>query len=292
MAANSPKGGNELFSLNDNTNEQKNEVPKGNSRHKSHSYNSKSAVNNFRPRLEIEDDNCIQKKKKTGFRVSMKTYRTIKLVLIIAIPVVYFVYSGLLFFVFAGLAATIVLTNVKEKEFNKGLKKELRSSLPKGDSLLAILVIILSIVSILFSLSTSSQRKSMFQGFNETEIQETIKDFDFEFDKGDMIWREIKNQLRNLGNLSTGERVLFKEARRFGMMGGGMPPNGAEPPADMGSMPDMPEMKPPKDMSEIMDEIPFSILFSSILKSVNTGLVFLVAGVGAITLLKVRKIED
>ncbi len=250
---------------------------------------------NFRPRLEIEDDNCIQKKKKTGFRVSMKTYRRIKLALIIAIPVVYFVYSWLLFFVFAGLSATIVLTNVKEKEFNKGLKKELQSSLPKGDSLLAILVIIISIVSILFSLSTSSQRKSMFQGFNETEIQESIKDFDFEFDKGDMIWREIQNQFRNLGNLSTGERIFFQETRRFGMMGGGMPPDGAEPPADMGSMPDMPdmpEMKPPKDMSEMMDEIPFSILFSSILKSVNTGLVFLVAGVGVISLMKVRKIED
>ncbi len=251
-------------------------------------------LDNFRPRLDIEDDNCIQKKKKTGFRVSMKTYRTIKLVLIIAIPVVYFVYSGLLFFVFAALAATIVLTNVKEKEFNKGLKKELQSSLPKGDSLLAILVIILSIVSILFSLSTSSQRKSMFQGFNEMEIQESIKDFDFEFDKGDMIWREIQNQLRNLGNLSTGERVFFQETRRFGMMGKGMPPDGAEPPADMdiGNMPDMPEMKPPKDISEMMDEIPFSILFSSILKSVNTGLVFLVAGVGVISLVKVRKIED
>ncbi len=244
---------------------------------------------NIRPRLEIEDDNCIQKKKKTGFYVSMKTYRNIKLALIIAIPVVYFIYSGLLFFVFAALAATVILTNVKEKEFNKGLKKELRSSLPKGDSLLAILVIIISIVSIIFSVSTSSQRKSMFQGFNETEIQESIKDFDFEFDKGDMIWREIQNQLRNLGNLSTGERVFFQETRRFGMMGKGMPPDGAEPPADMGNMP---EMKPPKDMSEMMDEIPFSILFSSILKSVNTGLVFLVAGVGVITLIKVRKIED
>ncbi len=252
-----------------------------------------SDFKHIRPRLEIEDDNCIQKKKKTGFRVSMKTYRRIKLALIIAIPIVYFVYSGLLLFVFAGLSATIVLTNVKEKEFNKGLKKELQSSLPKGDSLLAILVIIISIVSILFSLSTSSQRKSMFQGFNETEIQESIKDFDFEFDKGDMIWREIQNQLRSLGNLSTGERVFFQEARRFGMMGKGMPPDGFEPPAgDMGSMPDMPEMKPPKDMSEMMDEIPFSILFSSILKSVNTGLVFLVAGVGVISLVKVRKIED
>ncbi len=246
-----------------------------------------SDFKHIRPRLEIEDDNCIQKKKKTGFRLSMKTYRTIKLALIIAIPVVYFVYSGLLFFVFAGLGATVVLTNVKEKEFNKGLKKELQSTLPKGDSLLAILVIILSIVSIIFSVSTSSQRKSIFQGFNETEIKASIQDFDFEFDKGDMIWREIQNQLRNLGNLSTGERVFFQETRRFGMMGKGMPPEGAEPPADMGNMP-----TPPKDMSEMMDEIPFSILFSSILKSLNTGLVFLVAGVGVITLIKLRKIED
>ncbi len=287
MAANSPQGGNELFGLKDNTKEQKNEVPKGNSRHKSHSYNSKSAVNNFRPRLEIEDDNCIQKKKKTGFRVSMKTYRWIKLSLVAAIPVLYFIYSGLLFFVFLALAATLLLTNVKEKELNKGLKKELQSALPKGDSLLAILVIILSIVSILFSLSTSSQRKSMFQGFNQTEIEETIKDFDFEFDKGDMVWREIKNRLRSLGNLSTGERVFFKESRRFGMMGKGMPPDGVQPPVNMENMP-----TPPKDMSEVMDEIPFSILFSSILKSVNTGLVFLVAVVGAISLVKVRKIED
>ncbi len=243
-----------------------------------------SDFKHIRPRLEIEDDNCIQKKKKTGLRVSMKTYRRIKLSLIIAIPVVYFVYSGLLFLVFTALAAMLILTNVKEKEFNRGLKKELQSHLPKGDSLLAILVIVISIVSIIFSVSTSSQKKSMFQGFNETEIEETIKDFDFEFDKGEMIWREIQNQLRNLGNLSTGERVFFKEARRFGMMGGGMPPDGGKGSAAMGE-----ERKPPKDMSEMMDEIPFSILFSSILKSVNTGLVFLVAGVGAISLVKVRK---
>ncbi len=246
-------------------------------------------LDNIRPRLEIEDDNCIQKKKKTGFRISMKTYRIIKLALVIAIPVAYFVYSQLLFFVFAALGATVVFTNVKEKEFNKGLKKELRSSLPKGDSLLAILVIVISVVSIIFSVSASSQRKSMFQGFNETEIEESIQDFDFEFDKSDMVWREIKNQLRSLGNLSTGERVFFEEARRFGMMGGGMPPDGAEPPAGMGNMPDR---KPPKDMSEMLDELPFGILFSAILKSVNTGLVFLVAGVGVITLIRIRKIED
>ncbi len=242
---------------------------------------------NFRPHLEIEDDNCIQRKKSTGFRFSMKIYRRIKLGLIIAIPVVYFVYSGLLFFVFAALALMLILTNKKEKEFNKGLKKELQSSLPKGDSLLAILVIVLSLVSIVFSVATSSQRKSMFQGFDQTEIEEAIGDFDFEFDKGDMVWREIKNQLRSLGNLSTGERVFFQEARRFGMMGGGMPPEGIQPPADMGSMPE-----PPKDISEMMDEIPFNVLFSSILKSINTGLVFLVAAVGVFALLKVRKIED
>ncbi len=244
-----------------------------------------SKAKNIRPRLEIEDDNCIQKKKKTGFRISMKTYRTMKLSLIVAIPVVYFLYSGLLLFVFAALAATLILTNVKEKEFNKGLKKELQSSLPKGDSLLAILVIAISVVSMIFSVSTSSQKKSMFHGFDETQIEETVKDF--EFDKGDMIWMQIKTQLRNLGNLSTGERVLFQEARRFGMMGKGMPPDGGEGNTDMQE-----ERKPPKDMAEMMDEIPFSILFSSILKSVNTGLVFLVEGVGIIALIKVRKIED
>ncbi len=246
-------------------------------------------LDNLRPRLEIEDDNCIQKKKKRGFRMSMKTYRLVKLCLVIAISVLYFVYSGLLFFVFTALAATVVFTNIKEKEFNKGLKKELQSTLPKGDSLLAILVIVISVVSIVFSVATSSQRRSMFQGFNQAEIEERVQDFDFEFDKSEMVWREIKNQLRNLGNLSTGERVFFQEARRFGVMGGGMPPDGAEPPADM-NMENMP--KPPKDISEMMDEIPFSILFSSILKSVNTGLVFLVAGVGGISLFKVRKIED
>ncbi len=249
-----------------------------------------SDFKHIRPRLEIEDDNCIQRKKRTGFQISMKAYRVVKLVLIIAIPVVYFVYSELLFFVFAALAATLVLTNVKEKQFNKGLKKEFQSSLPKGDSLLAILVIVLSVVSIIFSVSTSSQKKSMFHGFNETEIEERVEDFDFELDKGDMVWREIKNQLRSLGNLSTGERVLFQETRRFGMMGG-VPSDGKEPPEGM-EMGDMSEMKPPKDISDVVDEIPFDILFSSILKSVNTGLVFLVAGVGIISLVRVRKIED
>ncbi len=248
-----------------------------------------SELRSARPRLEIEDENCIQTEKKRGFSLSMRTYRRVKLGFIIAIPVVYFLYSGLLFWVFFALAATLVWTYKKEKALNRGLKKELRSSLPKGDSLLAILVILLSVVSIVFSVSASSQRKSAFQGFDQAKIEETVKNFDFDFDKSDMVWREIKNQLRNLGNLSTGERVFFQETRRFGMMGRGMPPEGVEPPADMdmGNMP-----SPPKDISEMMDEIPFSVLFSSILKSVNTGLVFLVAGVGVVGFIKVRKVED
>ena len=237
---------------------------------------------NFRPHLAIEDDECIRKKKKSEFRISMRGYKILKAVLLAAVPVAYFVWSQLLFPVFAALAATLILAGKKEKQFNKGLKKELHSHLPKGDGILALLVIAVTVVGIVFSVSFSAQKKSVFEGFDETEIEEVVKNEDF--GGGRFVWMQIKNQLHTLGNLSTGERVLFKETRRFGMMGGGMPPKMPEGGTEL--------REPPQDMSEILKDMPFEILFSSVLKSVNAGLVLLVFGVGAVSLWKIRKAED
>ena len=86
------------------------------------------------------------------------------------------------------------------------------------------------------------------------------------------------------GLTAAGTRYLFREQRVFGGFGdfGGNfdPPEGFSPPT--GS--DMP------DMSDLLGSMPFSIIFESVIKAVDTGLLVIVCVCGLLSLRKYRKL--
>lgn len=239
-------------------------------------------------RMEIEDDLGIKRTTKKKFVLPIKAYKIIKLCLIIAIPVVYFLCSPLLILVMLAYIGLLIVTHTIEKEYNKGLKKDLRTALPKTDSILCILVVVIAVVCVCVSSFSTTQKVSPFEGMTETEIEETI-DLP-KFSKSDMVWRQIGNGIKNVATLSTGTRYLFQSEKTFGRgkgPGGGMegmePPEGFTPPSGgTGS---------PPDMSEMLQNMPFSMVFESIIKAVNTGMIVIVCIVGVTSLRKLKKLD-
>lgn len=238
-------------------------------------------------RMEIEDDLGIKRTKKKKFVLPIKAYKIIKLCLIIALPIVYFLCSPLLILVVLAYVGFLFVTHSIEKEYNKGLKKDLRTALPKTDSVLCILVVIIAVVCVGVSSFSTTQKRGAFEGMNETQIEETI-DMP-EFSKADMVWRRIENGLKDVATLGTGTRYLFQSERTFGRgrdLGGGM--EGMEPPE--GFTPPSGGMEKP-DMNEMLQNMPFSMVFESIIKAVNSGMVVVVCIVGLASLRKLKKLE-
>ena len=242
-------------------------------------------------RMEMEDDLGIKREKKKKFVLPIKAYKIIKLSLIIALPVVYFLCSPLLILVILAYIGLLVITRSIEKEYNKGLKKDLRTALPKTDSILCILVVIIAITCVCVSSLSTTSRKSAFEGMNQEQIEEVLE-FP-KFDKGDITARKVENALKNIATLSTGTRYFFQSERTFGRgrgFGGGMPnfpelPEGFTPPSDMPN-----GMKPP-DMTEMLENMPFSLVFESIIKAVNTGMLVIVCLAGLASLRKLKKLD-
>ena len=247
-------------------------------------------------RMEVEDDLGIKRVKKKKAILPLKTYKLIKLCLILAIPLVYFLCSPLLILVLLAYIGLLIPTRSIEKEYNKGLKKDLRTALPKTDSILCILVLIIAVVCVSVSSISTAQRKSVFEGMTQGQMEQTM-DFP-EFDESEITWRRVESALKNVASLSTGTRYFFQSERTFSMgkgPGGGFEggfkgemPNGAPP---EGFTPPSGGMGPPPDMGELLDEIPFSMIFESIVKALNTGMLVVVCLTGLLSLRKLKKLD-
>ncbi len=187
-------------------------------------------------RMEVEDDLGIKRGVKGKFNVPISAYKIIKLCLIVAIPAVYFIYSPLLILVALLYFALIFLTNRMEKNLNCGLRKDLHVHLPKLDSILCVLIIVIAITGTVVSSVSTGQQKSSFEGLNTEQLEEFVKDIDF--DDSSFKWMQVKNKIKDFASLLTGNRVFFQEERSFGgRFGGGIPegfspPEGMEPPED------------------------------------------------------------
>ena len=230
-------------------------------------------------RMEVEDDLGIKRGTKKRFVVPNKVYILIKIILIAAIPAVYFISSPLLVVVVLAYFGLIVITNNIEKNYNLGLKKELHIHLPKTDSLLCLLLVLITVVGVVVSSVSMTQRSSMFEGFDDSQLEEVIDEGDFS--SADFVWMQIWTKTKDFGTLMTGTRYFFQEQRGFGGFGGfGEPPEGFTPPS--GS--DMP------DMSELLDNMPFSIIFESIIKAVDTGMLVVICLGGLFSIRKFKKL--
>ncbi len=239
-------------------------------------------------RKEVEDALGIKRGVNTKPLISFKAYRIIRICLIAALPVVYFLCSP---FIIAVLLAWIVLlfiTRSLEKNYNAGLKKDLCTKLPKTDSVLCILLILLVGVSVTISSVSTTSRGTPFDGMTSEQMQERLDDFDFDDSK--FVWMRIENKLKDIGSVMTGTRWLFQEERSFrggpggGFGGGGKgdfePPEGMEPPS--GGKP---------DMNEMLSNMPFSMVFQSIVKAVSTGILIAILIVGILSLRKMSKLH-
>ncbi len=227
-------------------------------------------------RMEVEDDLGIKRGAKKRFVVPNKVYILIKIILIAAIPAVYFLCSPLLILVVLAYFGLIVITRNIEKNFNLGLKKDLRIRLPKADSLLCLLLVIITAVGVAVSSVSMTQKGSMFEGFDDSQLEEVVDEGTFS--SSDFVWMQVWAKVKDVGTLMTGTRYLFQEQRGFG--GFGEPPEGFSPPSGT----DMP------DLSELLEDMPFSVMFESVVKAVDTGILLVICICGLASIRKFKKL--
>ncbi len=239
-------------------------------------------------RKEIEDSLGIKRGTQKKPVISFKVYRILRICLLAALPVVYFLCSPFLIVVLLAWIVLLFITRSLEKNYNAGLKKDLCAKLPKTDSALCILLLILVGVSVAVSSVSTTSKKTPFEGMTDAQLSEKIEKFDF--DDSDFVWARIESKLKDVGSLMTGTRWLFQEERGFrGGFGGGFggkrggdfqPPEGFEPPS--GGKP---------DMGDMLSNMPFSMIFSSIMKAVSTGMLLAIFIVGILSLRKMKKLD-
>lgn len=233
-------------------------------------------------RMMMEDDLGIRRGRRNRRVISVKAYQIIRLCLIISVPVVYFLFSPLLILVAVLWAGLLLVTNSIEKSYNYGLKKDLQVRLPKTDSILCLLLIIITIIGVCVSAFSGSSRASIFEGMTDSELADKIGHLNLS--SVNNSWNKIVSKLKDFGSLLTGTRYLFQTQRGFGGMGfggiGGNIPSGVTPPS--GSKP---------DIGQLLQNLPFSMIFQSILQAVDTALLVIICIVGLFSIRKVKKLN-
>lgn len=198
--------------------------------------------------MEKQDAQGISRKKYNR-TMDFNVYAIIKGVLIVLIPVMYFLYSPALIFIMLAYVALYYLAILAERGMNKSVIKANHIHIPKFDSALALFVIVIAFAGTILSLA-SVAHGPQFGG-----------------DEGNVfggIMVTIERTLKNFGSLLTGERSLLT----FGF-GTKSPPSGG---GGHG----------PKSFS--LDDLPLEYLISIILSTVCTVLLCLIIILGIVSL--------
>ncbi|QWB96301.1 hypothetical protein KHQ89_02375 [Mycoplasmatota bacterium] len=214
-------------------------------------------------------------RKKWKFTYSPNRFIKIKAILILLIPLVYMLYSPLLFIVMLLYVGLFYLAIGTERSMNKSVIKSNHIKIPKYDSAIALLLVVIALLGSIFGVSNGRIGR-----FSNT------------------IWSKITTSMTNFGSLLTGQRTLFGSNRGFGFGTAPKPPDGfvanaSELSENMGDMPRGGGGRPDFDID--ITNIPIEFMFSQILSTVQTALIFLVVGVGIfslwITYKKMKKFE-
>jgi len=215
-------------------------------------------------------------RKKWKFTYSPGKFIKIKAVLIALIPIAYFIYSPLLVVVMILYVGLFFLAIGTERTMNKSVIKSNHIKIPKYDSAIALLLVTIALLGSIFGVSDGRHGK-----FANTFLS------------------KISTSLSNFGSLLTGKRALIGGAPGFGFGTAPTPPDGFVANASefqdmMGDMPSGGGGKP--DFNLDISNIPIEFMFSQILSTVQTALVFAVAGIGIASLLftikKMKKFEE
>ncbi len=232
-------------------------------------------------RLESLDRQGLSRKK-YSFKMKPKRFFTLKIIGIISIPVVYFVYSPILFLVMIYFIAMFFFAIATEHSLNKSVIRSNHVKIPKYDSAIALVLLCVSFFGTIYS---SAQTKiGMFT--NTVSMQ-------------------ITQFFNNFGSLLTGRRTIFGSTRDFQFGSMERPDDFIANRADMmekfGSM-ERPDGdfagfagRPPR-VELNMDDLPIEFMFSQLLSTIAT--VLLVAlGVFAIvslisTIKKIKRFNE
>lgn len=243
---------------------------------------------------EVQDAKGISRKK-WKFTFSPTLFMLIKLILIILIPIVYFVYSPLLIFVMIAYVGLFFLARMAERNLNKSVIRSNHIHIAKFDSAIALIIVIIALVGTIMSANKKVETPK-FGAMGDSKISQMFDDGRFKEIKKEQEWNQFVSNLKNFGSLLTGERNLFEEEKSFDF-GSMKPPSDFiadkdDLPADfdfggeMGMPPNFGGFKGGRKFS--MDNIPVDYVSSTMLSTVNTVLIFSVVGFGLLSLILIK----
>ena len=203
-------------------------------------------------KMEKEDSLGISRKKLKG-AISEKTFIILKIISIVSIPLIYFIYSPLLIFAIIFAVLMLIFATMAEKKINHTFIKSNHMKISKLDSVVAIIVILVTITGTIINANT---KKKFSESNTLVEISRTVKNF---------------------GSCLTGSRSIIK--------GSNMGMHFGTKDFDPSKMPPAPPEggRPPMNFS--IEDLPLEIVFSHMISSVNTVLIFMVPITGGVTLL-------
>ena len=202
--------------------------------------------------------------------IKPKTFFILKSIGIVMIPLTYFLYSPLLVIVMAYFILLFFAAIGCEHSLNKSVIKSNHIRIPKYDSAIALLLVSIALFGSIFHVSSGPVGR-----FANT------------------IGSKILQSLKNFGTLLTGERSILR--RGIGFVFGTMDkPDGFIPNHDefVERFGDMPAGGPPggRPTFELsMEDIPIEFMFSQILSTAATVLIFTVMAFGIISLVYTMK---
>ena len=211
-------------------------------------------------KLERLDDQGINRKK-WKFTYTPKRFIIVKSILIGLIPILYFIYSPLLVIVMVAYIGLFYLAIATERHMNKSVIKSNHIKIPKFDSAIALLVVVISLLGSIFGVSNGRVGR-----FSNT------------------VWMKFTTSLRNFGSLLTGKRALIGGSRDFGFGTRPEPPEGFIPDGEAFNEMMGPMQGGRPDMDIDFSDLPIEFMFSQILSTVQTTLVFAVVVIGLLSL--------
>ena len=201
---------------------------------------------------ELQDAKGISRKKVKN-TLNPHIFRTLKIISIILIPVFYFLDSRFLIFCIIFTIVVGFFAKKTERYMNKSFIKSNHIKIPKFDSILAVVVLVITCAGTLLQLNSSKHRSE------------------------DNWWMDVKMQLSNTGSCLTGERRLIN-THTMGFGTGDIPD-------------DMPE-KGDKPSNVSLDDLPIEAVFSMMISSVNSVLIFIVPLSGLLSLWVFKKRKE
>ncbi|MBU1093038.1 MAG: hypothetical protein KKH01_01100 [Firmicutes bacterium] len=203
------------------------------------------------------------KHKRHKFIINIKVLYKLKFIAIFLIVISYFFFSTFLAYIMIFYVALFYIAIGCEHQLNKSVIKSNQIKIPKYDSAIALLLVLIATVGAIFGVS-----QGRFGRFSNT------------------FWSKLVSNIQNFGTLLTGQRNLFGKSKIFGF-GVGQRPDGFIPDSDSFNqmIGEAPPMGGRPDFEISLDNIPIEFMFSQILSTVNTFLIFSVVGIGILSLL-------